>query len=194
MSLGSDWNKFVELTKNKPPRLLVKRALGYFDKKGEALDLGAGALNESIYLLSEGFAHVTAVDKEPVAQEIAQGLPADTFSYVISSMEEFAYPVTKYDFITAQFALPFIHPGKFAEVWQKIDEALAPGGVFTGQLFGDRDGWAKVPHMTFHSKEQAEALAAQFEVLIFEEEEKDQSTVAGDPKHWHIFHFALRKK
>ena len=71
--------------------------------------------------------------------------------------------------------------------------SLRPGGRFAGQLFGERDSWAVRAGMTFHSREQAEARLAGFEVELFDEEEDDSTTVRGEAKHWHIFHVVVRK-
>ena len=115
-SLYNSWDEFVELTKNKPPRSLLVKALPYVHERNTALDLGAGALNDSMYLLSEKFAHVIAVDKNPVATDIAAGLPPERFTYTISSLESFNFPPTVADLITAQYALPFISPESFDEI------------------------------------------------------------------------------
>jgi tellurite methyltransferase len=193
MSLWTNWNEYFELTKGQPPRKILTRAVPLVANKESALDLGSGALNDTLYLLAEGFEHVTAVDKEPVAEVVAKTLPADRFSYVISKMEDFVYPPNTFDLVNAQFSLPFIKPEHFDEVWERIDASLKPGGIFVGQLFGDRDGWVGNDNMTFHTKSQAERLCGNFNTLVFEEEEKDKPTAAGHPKHWHIFHFILRK-
>lgn len=193
MSLWKNWYEFVELTKNKPPRKLLVKALPFVKERNTALDLGAGALNDSIYLLSEKFAHVIAVDKEPVATEIAKELPSERFTYKISSLEDFSFSPEVVDLINAQYALPFVQPESFDEVWENIGNSLKVGGIFTGQLFGDRDEWNGRKNMTFHTKDQALKLLSNFETVDFEEEEADKPTAAGIMKHWHVFHFIARK-
>ncbi|MES2006614.1 MAG: methyltransferase domain-containing protein [Patescibacteria group bacterium] len=188
-----DWPKYFELTKDKPPRPLLVKALSFVKEKGNALDIGAGALNDSLHLLAEGFTHVTALDKEPIAQEIAQGLPADTFAYVISSAEDFDFPRNTFNLVNAQYALPFISKESFNGVWSKIKDSLKEEGIFTGQLFGERDEWANNGDMTFHTEAEVRRLLSDFEVLDFEEKEKDQPTASGVMKHWHVFHFIVRK-
>jgi SAM-dependent methyltransferase len=190
----TDWRKYAELTKNKKTRGLLVRALPHVAARGAALDLGSGALNESAYLLAEGFARVVALDKKPVAQEIADTFPADRFSYAIAGMEEYAFAPEAFDLVNAQYSLPFIRAESLGGVWGGIHAALKPGGVFAGQLFGDRDGWAGTGKTVHVTKEAAEELCAGYEVLELEEEEKDGATAAGDPKHWHVFHFIVRKR
>jgi tellurite methyltransferase len=193
MSRWRDWNAYAALTKGKPPRQILTKAVPLVKAKEEALDLGAGALNDAQYLLSEGFAHVTALDKEPVAQAIADTLPPERFSYVISGVEDFNFPKEKFDLVNAQFSLPFVQPEHFNAVWDSIGCSLKPGGIFTGQLFGDRDEWVTNSDMTFQTKEQAEMLLSKFDIVTLQEEEKDKATAAGVMKHWHIFHFIIQK-
>src|ERR1700733_3592381 len=91
------WKDYFENTKGKPPRPLLVTALGFVKNREEALDLGSGALNDSAYLISEGFKHVTALDKTPVAQEIAEKFPKDVFKYVTASFEDFDFPKNTFD-------------------------------------------------------------------------------------------------
>jgi tellurite methyltransferase len=193
MSPWTNWSEFYELTKNKPPRHLLVKALPYVKTKDNAVDLGAGALNDTVYLLSDGFNHVTAVDKEPVAKEIAIQLPPEKFQYVISSLEKYAFPIESFDLVSAQYALPFIPSEHFDEVWGLIRKSLKTDGIFTGQLFGDRDEWSGSKNMTFHTVVEARKLLSDFELISFEEEEADKATAAGIMKHWHVFHFIARK-
>jgi SAM-dependent methyltransferase len=188
------WKDYFQNTKNNPPRPLLIKALEYVTEKGAALDVGAGALNDSKYLLSQGFQRVTALDKNDVAQEVAKTLPADTFEYIISSFEEFHFPQNMFNLVNAQYALPFIHPKDFKRVFEDMRHSLKKGGVFTGQFFGDRDGWKDNQNMTFVTREEAEQYLRDLEILSFEEEERDKKTAAGEIKHWHVFHFVARRK
>lgn len=62
-----------------------------------------------------------------------------------------------------------------------------------GSIVGDKDEWVQNKNMTFHKREDAEKLVSVFEILSFEEEEQDKPTAAGDMKHWHVFHFIVKK-
>lgn len=188
------WYKYAERAAGRPPRPLLVEATQLATGRDAALDIGAGALSDSIHLLDLGFRHVTALDGEPIAQEIADSLPADRFDYVISSFEDFAFPRTAFDLLNAQYALPFIRPDQFDRVFAAILVALRPGAILTGQLFGDRDDWVGTPNMTFHTRSEAEALLAPLTVLSFREEDDPNSqTLNGTPKHWHLYHFIARK-
>ena len=188
------WYKYAERARDRPPRPLLLEAAKFTTRRDAAIDIGAGALNDVLFLLDAGFAHVTALDGEPIAQDIADTLPPDRFRYVIATFEDFAFPFTAYDLLNAQYALPFIRADQFDRVFDAIIASLRPGGIITGQFFGDRDDWVGTPNMTFHSREAAEALLAPLTVLSFREEDDPNSqTINGTPKHWHLFHFIARK-
>lgn len=67
-------------------------------------------------------------------------------------------------------------------------DSIVPGGRFSGQLFGDRDGWVGTRELTFQTRAEAEALLEGFELERFDEVEEDGQTATGNAKHWHIFH------
>lgn len=189
------WTDYFERTKNHPPRELLIKAVFYVTEKNDALDLGAGALNESRYLLASGFKHVTAIDKEPVASEIAKTFPADFFSYVIADAETYMFPTKKFDIVNAHYSIPFIHPDLFGKVMQNIYQSLKLSGIFVGQFFGQNDEWnIENSGMTFLTKDEAISTLSDFEILVFDEEETDKPTAAGRIKHWHIFNFIARKR
>ena len=189
------WKTYFENTRDKPPRPLLVEALSYVADKGTALDLGASALNDSRYLLDVAFRHVTAVDIEPVAAEIAATFPPERFSYAISSFDDFAFVPKTYDLINAQYALPFASPGSFRRLMDSIRRSLVPGGVLAAQFFGDRDSWnTPGKGMTFVTRVELDRLLESFEVLVMREEEKDDGTaISKTPKHWHVFHVIARK-
>ncbi len=47
--------------------------------------------------------------------------------------------------------------------------------------------------MTFHTREQAENLIEDLEVIYFKEKKKDDKTAKDDMKHWHEFHIIAKK-
>lgn len=50
-----DWSSFIKETKNRSPRQITRTALPWVKNKGRALDIGGGALNDTKYLLENGF-------------------------------------------------------------------------------------------------------------------------------------------
>ncbi|MBP6904494.1 MAG: class I SAM-dependent methyltransferase [Candidatus Pacebacteria bacterium] len=191
---GTEWKGYAEKTKNKPPAPLLIQAVESVTHKDKALDLGAGALNDTKYLLSANFKHVTALDSAPLAQEVADTLPTDRFMYSINKFADFDFPSNGYDLINAQYALPFNPPETFERVFNDIVDSLRQGGIFVGQLFGVRDEW-NIPNSgkNFHTREDVQKLLSNLKIIHFEEEERERKTAAGPMKHWHVFHFIARK-
>ena len=175
------WDEFNEATRNKPPRGLLVKAV---KAGGYALDFGAGALNETRYLLERGY-DVDVVDSNPSILELGKGLKAHFF---VSTFDTFDFPVAKYDLINAEYSLPFNPPETFDSMFARLAASLKPGGVFVGQLFGPEDSWSKNKKMTFHTKEQIEKLFKGFTISHLEEVKNEGRTVTGQEKFWHVFH------
>lgn len=156
--------------------------------------MGGGALNDTKYLLNEGFEHVMVVDIEPNVQEKVAEIDNPRLEASVTSFSQFDFPENKYDLVNAQYSLPFHGPEGFDELIKKITKSLKSSGIFVGQFFGDRDEWNTPENkITFQTKEEIESLLLPLEVLEFIEEEKDGTTASGSTKHWHIFHFIARK-
>ncbi|MEL6463134.1 MAG: class I SAM-dependent methyltransferase, partial [Cyanobacteria bacterium J06621_15] len=98
------------------------------------------------------------------------------------------------DLINASFSLPFCEPQSFPELWNKIFSSLICGGRFSGQLFGNKDSWAKDSKMNFHTLSDINLLLKDFAVELLSEADHPGRTALGDEKHWHIFHIVARKK
>ncbi len=193
MGPQKDWSDYYKATQSKPPRPLLVKALEYVNNKVKAIDIGGGALNDTKYLLDQGF-EVTVIDKSPLVEQEAKKIPNNKLQAITTSFEDFSFSNEEYDLASAMFALPFTSPTHFNEVLEKIKRSLKKGGIFCGQFFGDRDEWNINPKMTFHTKAEVENLLKDLEVISFKEDEKEDKTATGGMKHWHIFHIIARKK
>jgi tellurite methyltransferase len=194
--MAQDWKVYITKTKNGPPRSLLIRAVDFVENKNLALDLGAGALNDTKFLLEKGFNKVIALDQDNIGQEIFEALPKDKVDYLISTYDKYDFPTETFDIINAQFALPFNPPNTFNLMFAKLKSSLKNKGIFAGQFFGVRDEWHGLrPEMSFHALEQIEELLSGMEIIEIKEEEKDDKPVVGNNiKHWHVFHVIARKK
>ncbi len=189
------WHEYYEQTKDGPPNRLLIEALALCQIRQEALDLGAGSLIDSKYLLAQGFEHVTAVDSTQAPEHMSEGLPTDKFEYVIVPFDEFSFPENRYDLVSAQFSLPFNPPATFDAVFERIKHSLKHGGIFTGQLFGKEDGWnTPESHLTFHDKSKVEQLLSDMDISKLDEIIKDDTLASGHTKHKHLFNIIARKK
>ena len=94
--------------------------------------------------------------------------------------------------IHAGFALPFCDPGHFPRLWQAALQAMEPGGLFAGHLFGERDEWSAHPGMTFQSECDAKRLFADLNIVQFHEFDGIGPSMGGS-KRWHRFEIVAQK-
>lgn len=187
-----DWGGYINTTKNKPPRRLLVRAIKDIKNKETALDLGAGALNDSKYLLEQGFKQVIAVDIEENL-ELFNNIDKRHFSFKKVAIENYDFLPNTFDLINAQFVLPFLPREKIVSVIDNIKHSLKIDGIFVGQFFGINDSWNKKPAVYVYTKQKIEEFLFNLDIAYFQEEEKDDKTAMGAEKHWHIFNFIAKK-
>ncbi len=116
--MNDRWANYYNATSSKPPSRLLMRALEYVRKGNNtltALDLGAGALVDSKFLLDQGFI-VTAVDNSVASENLAKKINNPHFTFIKTSFDQFVFESEKYDLVTAQWALPFNDPKTFDAV------------------------------------------------------------------------------
>lgn len=190
----SNWQTYYDKHLSRPVRPLVQKAVSFCRHKDFALDLGAGTLVESKFLLDSGFRRVLAVDSSTEIEVFARGLNDERLQVLVNPFRDLVLAPESFDFITAQFALPFYGQQGFEQFFAELLGSLKPDGVITGQLFGERDSW-NLPEskLAFHTKQEALKLLSSLDIKEFEEEEKEGTTARNEIKHWHIFHFIALK-
>lgn len=191
-----NWDAYNVKTQDLPPHKLVIEALSFVEARGEALDFGCGAMRDIEAIAKKGFRHIDAVDSNPSVQEIANekiriGIPL-TFHATV--YDKFDFKRNQYDFVSAQYALPFNPPETFDYMFGRLVKSVNAGGIFTGQFFGNEDTWASNLEMTFHSDTQIRKLLVDFDILVLREEKKTKETALGGEKFWHVFHVIARKQ
>jgi SAM-dependent methyltransferase len=192
---GPDWAGYYAWSAGRQPRpLLVAACQELGTGQGRlAVDLGCGDGTEALELLARGWS-VLAVDAQEAGLAVLRAritaTVADRIRVLCSSFTEADLPHAH--LIHAGFSLPFCPPQEFPALWVRIREALAPGGVFAGQLFGIQDSWAGDPGMNFHARREVEGLLNGLQILRLQETEHDGHTFSG-PKHWHTFDILARK-
>lgn len=194
---SAGWGAYYQRLRDRPPRKTLLAALDGFgpDAAGSlAIDLGCGDGRDVIEMLRRGW-RVVAVDSEPEAlrQLQARELPGGhDLTPVLARLEEVPLPLGV-RLVNSSFAMPLCEPDAFHRLWERIREALPPGGRFSGQWYGPKDSWAGRPGLTFLARDEALALLQGLEVEMFQEEETDGETRKGNTKHWHIFHVVARQ-
>jgi len=191
----SNWTSYYAATAGGGPRDTLLRGLTFWSAPpAAALDLGCGTGRDTLALLERGW-QVLAVDAEPAAlSELRRQVPATLDARLDTRQARFeAFELAGYDLINSSFALPFCEPACFAELWERLTAATRPGGLFCGQLFGERDSWAR-KGVTVVNVAELQRLLQPWEVLHHREEEEDGRTPVGQPKHWHIHHLVLRRR
>jgi SAM-dependent methyltransferase len=178
------WKDYIQKTKDKEPGSLLKEAVA-FARLGNALDLGAGALNESRYLQSLGY-DVTAVDSEPSAS-------APDVNVVITDFNSYEFPKGAFALVNARYSLPFNGPG-FEQMFSRLKDSLADGGIFTGHFFGVEDEWnGTAPNILFHTADEVRTLLEGLEILKLDEEKGERETTCAGKKFAHLFSVIARK-
>ena len=190
---SGSWGEHVEQTKTRPPSEELLRALKHVSTSGTtALELGGGALNDTQFLLKEGW-KVTVVDAEPKVAEIADGLGMDTLVAYTSTFDAYDFPAETYDLVNAMYSLSFNQPETFMDMMNRMKASIVKGGIFNGNIFGVHDEWKDNGEMTFLNRVQAEKLFEDMEIIEFKEVERDNILANGTPKHWHVFKVIARK-
>jgi SAM-dependent methyltransferase len=192
------WRQFYAHTAGREPRALLVEALhllGPGDGR-QAVDLGCGDGTDTLEMLRRGW-RVLAVDGHPMGlatlrSRLDGAAGADRVEIVQAPMVA-VLPLPAASLVHAGFSLPYCAPGDFRSVFEGVRRALAPGGLFAGQLFGDRDTWFGTPGMTFHARAEVEALLAGggWADVEVREREEDGTSGAG-PKHWHVYDVLAR--
>lgn len=199
---AEQYRDYYDAMQGKGPRELLLQTLELFDRWNAsegvrlAVDIGCGEGRDTAELLRQGF-RVFAFDgqEEGIQRLLSRpDLPPNADVNLTARVIRYEYASwPRCNLANAAYSLPFCPPDVFPLLWQRIRVSLLSGGLFCGQLFGDRDGWAGQHSMTHQTRQEAEALLSPFQIEHFSEEEHDGTTAVGTPKHWHVFHFIARK-
>ena len=190
--------KIEEFYKNTQNALPHKNVLEFMDiqkNTGKAIDIGCGAGRDTIYLVKNGW-YVIAIDKEDTKQIITSKIndkELERLKFIQSDFENIK--LEKNNLVIANYSLPFCNKNKFQKFWNKIVNSIEKDGYFVGNFFGKNDEWnTEDSKLIFLDKKEVEELFNNFEILKFEEEEKDAKTGLGIMKHWHTYNIIARKK
>jgi tellurite methyltransferase len=214
-AFAGDWAGYVRSVRGEAPRPTLVRALERFDAEPvpdaprSAVDLAAGEGRDTRELLRRGW-RVLAIEREPTGLDaLIEQTPAEYRDRLQTARADFAsaeWPAGV-DLFNCSFSLPFCPEDLFPVLFDRIAASIRPGGRFSGQLFGDRDTWARCGRTLGHSRTRVDRLFEAFTLEDFREDEKDEvdppvpSASASEavgrtpgPKHWHVFHIVARRR
>lgn len=185
------WSPYYASTLDKPLHPIFGHLRPFLPAGGTAIELGCGVGHGVQFLLDQGFS-VTAVDGEPEAVDIARSrIESDCVTWVCEKFE--AWSPQQADVIVAGFSIFFLSPPEFDRFWSGLEAVQDEGCLFAGQFLGINDDW-KSRGYTTHTADSLRELLRNWDLLYFEEAERDGFTSVGEPKHWHVFHVVARKR
>lgn len=186
--------RYYKNTTYAKPNYTIKKFIELKIKPRNAIELGCGAGRDTVCLIKNGW-NVLAIDRENVESRIAAKLSEEElkqFKFLKRKFEEIE--LENNNLVVANFSLPFCNKNNFKELWNKINNSILKDGYFVGNFFGINDEWKSTKEeMTFLTKKQVIELFENFEIIEFNEVEKDDFTGLGKMKHWHIFNVIAKK-
>lgn len=181
------------------PHEIFLEAVKFLPKGQLAIvDIGAGYLNETRYLLQKGYA-VTAIDKNPLPEEL-KDLVTPNLLYTQCDFNTYNFEPSSIDFLIALHSLFFVDPKNFDSFFIKLLESLKPNGVIVGDILGLHDSWltaAKRP-MTFITQDKIIELikmtTVSYDIISLQDKEWNGAQYDGTLKHWHTIEFIIKRK
>ena len=189
--------EYYKKTENSKPNFLIKKLINNVEiKQKNAVELGCGAGRDTLYLIKNGF-KVLAIDKEDTSKIISKKLNSEElkrFKFKCQAFED--VEIKENNLLVANFSISFCNRNYFKTFWNKIGNSILENGYFVGNFLGVNDSWTKTKKdMVFLTKEEVlDLFKNNFEIIFFKEVEKDEKTVLGVMKHWHIYNVIAKKK
>jgi trans-aconitate methyltransferase len=185
---------YAFLRAGRKPNPLVADAVNLLDDKhGRALDIGAGPLNNTRFLLDAGFS-VDAIDTDPFFLSLASALNNRRLNAVLADIRNAWIAPDAYSLIVAIHILPFLPRADLPWIMSSIVDGLAKNGILCCTFFGVRDSWAqRGRRMIFLSRSEISPFLTGLKQIEFSELVYDGADAQNRPKHWNIFRCILRK-
>ncbi len=194
------WDGYYDVIGGEHSSALEKAVREYGKDKGYALDIGAGNLRDTKFLLHEGF-KVTAVDPSPGSVAAAQKIDDPNFTMFQGFAGAYPFPENHFSIINAQQILFHFPKAKFDFIMEKIQSSLTSGGILCANFLGENDTWnSPEKNMTITPAKDLPEILKGFEIVYIKEHERDQTPEfakgKGDvkPRHEHqVVVIAIKK-
>lgn len=179
----SKWQQYHEKVGDKPNSLVVQ-AVEEIVGRQAALDLGAGNLRDSKYLLSKGFARVIAIDHLPNSREFL----VDGIDFHVSAIDSWEIAPGFFDLIICCNTLFFIDSQCIRQLFVNVLKGLSTGGIFACNVLGKDDDWVLVDNLSSFNREQLLSLCNGFKLIRIEDIHYNDGQ-----KNWHTWNLVVRK-
>ena len=185
-----DWIDYQNKTYNND----VHKLLVYFLNKykiNNAIDLGCGSGNETVYMLKKGI-KVTAIDRQLNEKFILDRLEDKEKKNITFLEQDFeTAELNKTNAVISFFSIPFCNPNNFETLWNKIYDSIEDNGYFVGQLFGERDDWKDNEQINTFTMTEIKQYLKRYRVLKLDEIEFVRES---DNKKWHFYNIIAKKE
>lgn len=188
----SRWINYYEKTRDAKIPAIILKALEFVTQKDKAIDIGAGSLRDTRFLIEQGF-HVTALDSSYLLPKEAEGLPEDKLDLANCLFEDFDFPENKYDFVVSILSLFFIKPENFDTVFKNIKTSLKKGGILCVSFSGKNSTIANINNGSTHTRDEIEEMLTGMEIITFKETDTEEILVNGQPVNKHVFSVIAKK-
>lgn len=201
-----DWREYYELIGKKGYTKNLEESINYCEEKDFALDIGAGNLRDTKFLLEKGFA-VTAIDTSSESERLAKELNNSSLNMFTGRIGQFDFPENHFSLVNAQGILFHIYKDRFDIVFNKIKRSLKSGGVLCADFIGENDDWNLEGGIKYIlTKENLDKLQNDFIIKTLHDYEVDESEETREmkarytdnpdykPKHWHHIDILAIKK
>lgn len=158
------------------------------EKRGVALDVGAGNYRDSVLLRNAGFERVIAVEPSIYAPATPQGI--ERFD---TTLQNLRFPQNTFDYIICCNTLFYVPAADIIKFLNAAYEWLRPGGVLVCNACGERDDWATAGTRGYLTTQAVNHLRNTLPGCFFEETETDDLTSLENMKHWHLWTLVLKK-
>jgi tellurite methyltransferase len=183
---------YYQATLDKPLHDVYRILEPHLPKSGIAVDLGCGVGTATLFLAEMGL-EVYAIDLQPQAVAILRSrLPAGANVHAeVADMATWEIPAC--EVVVAGFSLFFLNQEQLEALWPRLVKSIRPGGLFSGQFLGPNDEWAGKGHALVDGA-SLRSMLAEFDLIHYDEVDREGQTALGNAKHWHVFHVVARKR
>lgn len=134
----NNWDEYYKKSISEKPSLILQK---FFDlglninlTNKRAIDLGCGAGNDTVFLLTHGFSVMSIDKEESVVDIIKNRISSDAkVEFIIDKFGGVVLPST--NLVVANFSIPFCHPKFFDKFCTEITGCIVEGRLLCRKFF-----------------------------------------------------------